>query len=39
MICSPEEIIPGKRKEKTYVFLAGPIQGVHDWQSEDIPDM
>lgn len=39
MICSPDEIIPGKRKEKTYVFLAGPIQGVHDWQSEDIPDI
>lgn len=36
-ICSPGNIIPGIKKEKTYLFLAGPIQGVHDWQGNDIP--
>jgi calcineurin-like phosphoesterase family protein len=39
IIRSPEALIPGKRKDSTYVFLAGPIQGVHDWQTEDIPDL
>ena len=37
-IQAPNEIIPGRRKDSTYVFLAGPIQGVHDWQKEDIPE-
>ena len=38
-IYAPEEIIPGKKKDSTYVFLAGPIQGVHNWQDEDIPEI
>ncbi len=38
-IQSPEPIIPGKKKDSIYVFLAGPIQGVHDWQKEDVPDL
>lgn len=38
-IQAPESIIPGKRKDSVFVFLAGPIQGVHDWQREDIPDL
>lgn len=39
-ISSPSELIEeGKRKNTTWVFLAGPIQGVHDWQRNDIPDL
>lgn len=38
-ITPPSSLIGGCRKDKTYVFLAGPIQGVHDWQREDIPDL
>lgn len=37
IIRSPEKIIPGVKKDKLYIFLAGPIQGVHDWQTTDIP--
>ena len=39
IIKSPEGIIPGVKKEDLYIFLAGPIQGVHDWQTNDIPDL
>ena len=39
MIQSPSEIIEGKRKSTTYVFLAGPIQGAPNWQSDKIIDL
>lgn len=34
MICSPDNLIPGIKKHKIYVFLAGPIQGGPDWRSD-----
>lgn len=36
---APNPIIPGTKKDSIYVFLAGPIQGVHDWQKNDVPDL
>lgn len=38
-IQAPNPIIPGQKKDSIYVFLAGPIQGVHDWQKNDVPDL
>lgn len=33
IICSPENLIPGIKKDSIYVFLAGPIQSTKDeWQ-------
>lgn len=32
MICSPEALIPGDKKEKIYCFLVGPIKNAPEWQ-------
>ena len=38
MIRAIEQHVPGVKKDKIYVFLAGPIQGAPDWQST-IPEI
>ena len=38
MICAPEELISGVKKDKIYVFLMGPIQNAPEWQFT-VPDL
>lgn len=32
MICSPDDLISGVKKEKIYCFLVGPIMNSSEWQ-------
>lgn len=38
MIRACENLLPRGKKDKTYVFLAGPIQGAPDWHTQ-VPDL
>jgi hypothetical protein len=38
MIKAVENLVGGKKKDKIYVFLAGPIQGAPDWQNS-VPEI